>query len=102
MTPTAVSYPKRRDDDADQSSQIPKGRLLSPAFRHGWREGRGSVRPEHPLPRLAAKRSDRHGQGGHPRRHRSPGRHDEVAFEDLPDDWKCPRCKQGKDKFTKA
>lgn len=25
-----------------------------------------------------------------------------VAFEDLPDDWKCPRCKQGKDKFNKA
>ncbi|MBR3462317.1 MAG: rubredoxin, partial [Clostridiales bacterium] len=23
-------------------------------------------------------------------------------FEDLPDDWKCPRCKQGKDKFNKA
>ena len=25
-----------------------------------------------------------------------------VAFEDLPDDWKCPRCKQSKDKFGKA
>lgn len=25
-----------------------------------------------------------------------------VAFEDLPDDWKCPRCKQPKEKFNKA
>lgn len=25
-----------------------------------------------------------------------------TAFEDLPDDWKCPRCRQGKDKFGKA
>lgn len=25
-----------------------------------------------------------------------------TAFEDLPDDWKCPRCKQSKDKFSKA
>ena len=25
-----------------------------------------------------------------------------TAFEDLPADWKCPRCKQGKDKFTRA
>ncbi|MDO5308083.1 MAG: rubredoxin [Planctomycetia bacterium] len=25
-----------------------------------------------------------------------------TAFEDLPDDWKCPRCKQSKDKFNKA
>jgi len=25
-----------------------------------------------------------------------------VAFEDLPDDWRCPRCKQGKEKFNKA
>lgn len=25
-----------------------------------------------------------------------------TAFEDLPDDWKCPRCRQGKDKFNKA
>lgn len=24
-----------------------------------------------------------------------------VKFEDLPDDWRCPRCKQGKDKFKK-
>ena len=31
-----------------------------------------------------------------------PAEHDGVAFEDLPDDWKCPRCKQGKDKYTKA
>ena len=28
--------------------------------------------------------------------------HDGVAFEDLPDDWKCPRCKQPKEKFNKA
>ncbi len=28
--------------------------------------------------------------------------HDGVAFEDLPDDWKCPRCKQGKEKFNRA
>ena len=25
-----------------------------------------------------------------------------TAFEDLPDDWRCPRCKQGKEKFNKA
>ena len=25
-----------------------------------------------------------------------------TAFEDLPADWKCPVCKQGKDKFNKA
>ena len=25
-----------------------------------------------------------------------------TAFEDLPDDWKCARCRQGKDKFTPA
>ena len=25
-----------------------------------------------------------------------------TAFEDLPDDWKCPRCKQPKEKFNKA
>ena len=31
-----------------------------------------------------------------------PAEHDGVAFEDLPEDWKCPRCKQGKDKFNKA
>ena len=31
-----------------------------------------------------------------------PAEHDGVAFEDLPVDWKCPRCKQGKDKFNKA
>ncbi|MBQ9609616.1 MAG: MBL fold metallo-hydrolase [Lachnospiraceae bacterium] len=31
-----------------------------------------------------------------------PDEHDGVAFEDLPEDWKCPRCKQGKDKFNKA
>lgn len=31
-----------------------------------------------------------------------PAEHDGVKFEDLPDDWKCPRCKRGKDKFNKA
>ena len=31
-----------------------------------------------------------------------PAEHDGVAFEDLPADWKCPRCKQSKDKFNKA
>ena len=31
-----------------------------------------------------------------------PAEHDGVAFEDLPDDWKCPRCKQSKEKFSKA
>ncbi len=31
-----------------------------------------------------------------------PAEHDGVAFEDLPDDWKCPRCKQGKEKFNPA
>ena len=31
-----------------------------------------------------------------------PAEHDGIAFEDLPEDWKCPRCKQGKDKFNKA
>ena len=25
-----------------------------------------------------------------------------TPFESLPDDWKCPRCKQGKDRFNKA
>ena len=28
--------------------------------------------------------------------------HGGTAFEDLPDDWKCPRCKQPKSKFNKA
>ena len=31
-----------------------------------------------------------------------PAEHDGVAFEDLPEDWKCPRCRQGKSKFNKA
>ena len=25
-----------------------------------------------------------------------------MAFKDLPDDWRFPRCKQGKEKFNKA
>ena len=29
-----------------------------------------------------------------------PAEHDGVAFEDLPDDWRCPRCKQPKEKFN--
>ena len=31
-----------------------------------------------------------------------PAEHDGVAFEDLLDDWRCPRCKQPKEKFNKA
>ena len=31
-----------------------------------------------------------------------PAEHDGTAFEDLPDGWKCPRCKQPKDMFSKA
>ncbi len=31
-----------------------------------------------------------------------PAEHDGVAFEDLPEDWKCPRCKQPKEKFNRA
>lgn len=31
-----------------------------------------------------------------------PAENDGTAFEDLPDDWKCPRCRQGKEKFNKA
>ncbi|MBQ9307854.1 MAG: MBL fold metallo-hydrolase [Clostridia bacterium] len=31
-----------------------------------------------------------------------PEEHDGVAFEDLPEDWRCPRCKQPKEKFNKA
>ncbi|MBR1811186.1 MAG: MBL fold metallo-hydrolase [Clostridia bacterium] len=31
-----------------------------------------------------------------------PAEHNGVAFEDLPDDWRCPRCKQPKDKFNPA
>ena len=31
-----------------------------------------------------------------------PAEHDGVAFEDLTEDWRCPRCKQPKEKFNKA
>lgn len=31
-----------------------------------------------------------------------PADHDGVAFEDLPEDWRCPRCKQPKYKFNAA
>ncbi len=31
-----------------------------------------------------------------------PAEHDGVAFEDLPADWRCPRCRQPKDKFNPA
>ena len=31
-----------------------------------------------------------------------PAEHDGVAFQDLPEDWKCPRCRQGKENFNKA
>ncbi len=31
-----------------------------------------------------------------------PAEHDGTAFADLPEDWKCPRCRQGKEKFNAA
>lgn len=31
-----------------------------------------------------------------------PAEHDGVAFEDLPEEWKCPRCRQPKSKFNKT
>ena len=31
-----------------------------------------------------------------------PAEHDGVAFEALPDDWRCPRCRQPKEKFNRA
>ena len=31
-----------------------------------------------------------------------PAEHDGASFDMLPDDWKCPRCKQPKEKFNKA
>ena len=31
-----------------------------------------------------------------------PAENDGIAFDDLPDDWRCPRCKRPKDKFNKA
>ena len=31
-----------------------------------------------------------------------PAEHGGVAFDDLPEDWRCPRCKQPKSKFNKA
>ncbi len=31
-----------------------------------------------------------------------PAEHDNVAFADLPEDWRCPRCKQPKEKFNRA
>ena len=31
-----------------------------------------------------------------------PSEHDGVKFEDLPDDWRCPRCKKSKEKFNRA
>ncbi|MBQ9068813.1 MAG: rubredoxin [Eggerthellaceae bacterium] len=31
-----------------------------------------------------------------------PADHGGVAFEDLPDDWVCPRCKVPKAKFNRA
>ena len=31
-----------------------------------------------------------------------PAEHDGTAFEDLPEDWRCPRCKQPKDMFNRA
>ena len=34
---------------------------------------------------------------GDPKQGIPPG----TQFEDLPDDWRCPRCKQPKEKFTR-
>ena len=31
-----------------------------------------------------------------------PAEHDGVAFEDLPVDWRCPRCKRPKSAFNRA
>ena len=31
-----------------------------------------------------------------------PAEHDGIPFEDLPADWRCPRCKQPKEKFNRA
>ncbi len=31
-----------------------------------------------------------------------PAENDDVAFEDLPDDWVCPDCGVGKDMFEKV
>lgn len=31
-----------------------------------------------------------------------PAENDGVAFEDLPEDWRCPRCRQPKEKFNRA
>ena len=31
-----------------------------------------------------------------------PAEHDGVAFEDLPEDWRCPRCRQPREKFNRA
>ena len=31
-----------------------------------------------------------------------PAEHDGIAFEDLPDDWRCPRCRQPREKFSRA
>lgn len=31
-----------------------------------------------------------------------PAEHDNVAFEDLPDDWTCPVCGVGKESFNKV
>lgn len=31
-----------------------------------------------------------------------PAEHDGTAFDELPDDWTCPRCRQGKEKFNQA
>ncbi|MDO5486738.1 MAG: MBL fold metallo-hydrolase [Sarcina sp.] len=31
-----------------------------------------------------------------------PAEHDGIPFESLPEDWECPRCGEGKDKYNKA
>ncbi|MBR2057462.1 rubredoxin [Fibrobacter sp.] len=35
---------------------------------------------------------------GDPKNGIAPG----TPFEELPEDWHCPRCKKGKDKFNRA
>ena len=31
----------------------------------------------------------------------NPSENDDIAFEDLPEDWTCPQCGVGKDQFEK-
>ena len=56
--------------------------------------------PVFAIARPLARRGIRvpHGRSGHERDVRDDG----VAFEDHPSDWRCPRCKQPKEKFNRA